>query len=116
MDSWIYYDYFNQAGQAEIIKFWAASAEANQLCGKYMQPGDAAPGTWRVPNQVELTVMLRLGIMDVKDGYWLSCTREYYSNDANPPSRFVSVRRKGGNMVTLGGGAPFRVRCVRDVD
>lgn len=103
------------ATKADIESNWTASVNANEICGQYTQyAGQVDKGTWRVPNQVELTVMLRLNLFNASGVHWLSCTKEYYPMDK--PTRFTSVRSSDGGIVTLGGVAPFRVRCVRDVD
>lgn len=99
---------------------WEASVAANKICGQYKQAIDGSDrGTWRVPNQVELTILSRLGIFQ-GDGNWLSCTREYYDNGtgvSNAGTRYISAHRgSDGAYVTLGAGDNFRLRCVRDVE
>lgn len=99
------------ATKDDVEKDWATSVNANEICAQYTQyTGQVDKGTWRVPNQVELTVMFRLGLL-TGNGHWLSCTKEYYP--INNPTRFISA---SSSHVTLGGTAPFRVRCVRDVE
>ena len=94
---------------------WTTSVNGNQICGTYSQESDGSDrGTWRVPNQKELTIMRRLGICNNDDNSykWMSCTQEFYPQPSNM-RRFFGVHKGGSTVGHLGGS--LRIRCVRDV-
>lgn len=98
------------------VQDWTTSVNGNQICGTYSQEDDGSDrGTWRVPNQKELTIMRRLGIFDSDDDNykWMSCTQEFYPQ-SNNMHRFFGVY-KGGSTVGNVGTLTMRIRCVRDV-
>lgn len=98
------------------VQAWTTSVNGNQICGTYSQEDDGSDrGTWRVPNQKELTIMRRLGIFDSDDDNykWMSCTQEFYPQ-SNNMHRFFGVY-KGGSTVGNVGTLTMRIRCVRDV-
>jgi hypothetical protein len=108
---------------------WFKSLNENSVCGNYFQePNGSDRGTWRVPNQRELAILMNLGFFDrfndIPNGdnwLWFSSTIEYYEKYNNRNTRrVVSAKREsnGTNTMTAGGtgtGHKIHVRCVRDV-
>lgn len=109
------------------ISYWKTICDNNQICGGYAQEaGGSDRGSWRVPNQKELVMMRREGILssgiDNEDG-WLSCTQEHFDHKDNKTTvdnvdvpntrRFFMFFPNRGTINTQ--AARFRVRCVRDV-
>lgn len=108
------------------ISYWKTICDNNQICGGYAQEADGSDrGSWRVPNQKELVMMRREGILsgtDNEDG-WLSCTQEHFDSNKNKSTvdgadvpntrRFFMFFPNRGTINTE--AARFRVRCVRDV-
>lgn len=113
---------------------WTTSLAKNGICGQYTEEtGGGDKGTWRVPTQIELTILRRIhqrgssdenGDAIFKDPgtvawKWLSCTTDFLS--AQTISRYCGIiwcRRENYNYWT---NSPAyeeynRVRCVRDVD
>lgn len=98
----------NHDQNVSYIPNWITSVNANQICGQYAQETDGRDrGTWRVPNQKELTIMRRLNIFKGKDK-WMSCTQEYYG-----VHRFFGVSEDRSTVGDPGGD--WKIRCVRDV-
>ncbi|MDE7149141.1 MAG: hypothetical protein K2O01_01835 [Bacteroidales bacterium] len=110
---------YRDATESDLAKLWEASVAANEFCKEYTQwgYGGTDKGTWRVPNQKELTIMLRLGIFERTGCKWLSCSKEYYENEKVNPRYFgVFVNKDGGGQATMGQAGSHRIRCVRDVE
>lgn len=65
-------DYFLSIKSADQVKYsdWGKSVDANALCSQYSEDG-APAGSWRVPNQTELTILRRetTTVFDVSDLY-----------------------------------------------
>lgn len=123
---------------------WGTSVNANALCSQYSEEG-APAGSWRVPNQTELTILRRetTTVFDVSalyNGYtggrvdvagmwvWPSCTVNYLGPTGN--SRvymgvYFNNHRQGGGATNrywsntanfdVGGTTRLRLRCVRDI-
>ncbi len=97
---------------------WKTACDNNYICGGYSQETDGSDrGSWRVPNQKELVMMRRQGLLsgtDNEDG-WFSCTQEHfdaYNNRNNTTRRFFMFFPNRG---TINSQATRRhVRCVRD--
>lgn len=100
---------------------WKAACDNNYICGGYSQETDGSDrGSWRVPNQKELVMMRREGILtgtDNEDG-WLSCTQEHFDaykngNGTTLTRRFFVFYPNRGTINDK--DVPrYRVRCVRD--
>ncbi len=109
------------------VDYWKTICDNNQICGGYTQEADKSDlGSWRVPNQKELVMMRREGILSGGqanvDG-WLSCTQEHFDQKDNKTTvgnvdvpntrRFFMFFPNRGTINT--NGTNFHVRCVRDV-
>ncbi len=94
---------------------WSAACNNNYICGRYSQEaGGADRGTWRVPNQKELVMMRREGLLPGianSDGY-LSCTQEHYTVTGSTEKRFFYFFPNRGTVKVEGN---IHVRCVRDI-
>ena len=100
---------------------WKAACDNNYICGGYSQETDGSDrGSWRVPNQKELVMMRREGILTGtynEDG-WLSCTQEHFDaykngNGTTLTRRFFVFYPNRGTINDK--DVPrYRVRCVRD--
>lgn len=100
---------------------WKTACDNNYICGGYSQEADGSDrGSWRVPNQKELVMMRREGILtgtDDQDG-WLSCTQEHFDayvngNGTTLTRRFFVFYPNRGTINDK--DVPrYRVRCVRD--
>ncbi len=100
---------------------WKEACDNNYICGGYAQETDGSDrGKWRVPNQKELVMMRREGILtgtDNEDG-WLSCTQEHFDaykngNGTTLTRRFFVFYPNRGTINDK--DVPrYRVRCVRD--
>lgn len=99
--------------EAFLATEWGPSVAENTICGQYYaQPNMQDRGTWRVPNQKELTILFRAGLFsgEADDIKWLSCSQEYYTK-ANV--RYFGVIQ---SAATLGNATRCHVRCVRDIE
>lgn len=109
------------------LNYWKTICDNNQICGGYAQEADKSDrGSWRVPNQKELVMMRREGILSSgtnNQDAWLSCTQEHYDSNINKTTnadkvevpntrRFFMFFPNRGTINTQ--AARFRVRCVRD--
>lgn len=102
------------SGDRLIYSQWGASVDANTLCSQYEEDG-APAGSWRVPNQTELTILRRetTTVFDISGLYdggstnvngmwcWPSCTVNYLGQSGNN-SAYMCVyynnnRQKGDN-------------------
>lgn len=99
---------------------WKTACDNNYICGRYSQEaGGSDRGTWRVPNQKELVMMRREGLLvgtnDV-DAY-LSCTQEHFekTNETGGKRFFLFFPNRGTVNPSLGTNGAYHVRCVRDV-
>lgn len=78
---------------------------------------------WRVPNQIELTMMFNSGIL-IGDGNWLTCTVDYFDRKDGKGSDAISHKlymgATSGKTLLLSwdnyAGYNLRVRCIRDVN
>ena len=82
---------------------------------------------WRVPNQIELTMMFNSDIL-VGDGNWLSCTVDYFDRKDGKGSDAIAHKLYMGatsaktillswdNYSVYNPSGILRVRCVRDVN
>lgn len=104
------------------VDYWKTICDNNQICGGYTQEADKSDlGSWRVPNQKELVMMRREGILSGTDNVdgWLSCTQEHFDQKDNRTNGVPNTRRffmffpNRGTINT--NGTNFHVRCVRDV-
>lgn len=117
---------------------WEASNNDNSICGLYSEEADGSDrGTWRVPNQKELTIMRR-GREEVFDGLpasgwmwqWLSCSRFMMGQDTRVAGIYFNYGRGASNpeqqRYWSNGYMEYHndpvlnrtythVRCVRDV-
>lgn len=101
---------------------WKTACDNNYICGRYAQEPDGSDrGSWRVPNQKELVMMRREGILsgtDDTDG-WMSCTQEHFDSYRNGNGTtltrrfFVFYPNRG--TISDKDVSRRRVRCVRDV-
>lgn len=139
-------NYFLSITSADRLTYtqWGTSVNANALCSQYSEEG-APAGSWRVPNQTELTILRRetTTVFDVSalyNGYtggrvdvagmwvWPSCTVNYLGPTGN--SRvymgvYFNNHRQGGGATNrywsntanfdVGGTTRLRLRCVRDI-
>lgn len=107
---------------------WKTACTGNYICGGYSQNGDNSG--WRVPNQKELVMMRRQGLLAAGTNnadIWMSCTQEHYDSSKNrnadglPNTRrfFGFYPNRGTIFTTPGspGSSPqrYHVRCVRDI-
>lgn len=78
---------------------------------------------WRVPNQIEITMMFNSGILDV-DGNWLTCTVDYFDREDGKGSDNIAHKLYMGatkdktlllSWDNYNSSFNLRVRCVRDV-
>ena len=103
---------------------WETACNNNSICGGYSQDGDSRG--WRVPNQKELVMMRRQGLLSgtIDQDAWMSCTQEHYDNKNNKTGNTPNTRRFFGFFPNRGtintnqsGSGPqrYHVRCVRDV-
>lgn len=98
------------------IDKWIEYVNDNSVCGKYSQEADGSDkGTWRVPNQKELIMMMRANLFKNGSGYWASCTREHYDMAAAGGKRRFFVSLPNGMTINSDGAGARHVRCVRDV-
>ena len=105
----------------------------DNVISPYFYSNDEGPcsnlsGTgWRVPNQIELTMMRNAGVFTTGNNtYWLSCTVNYfqYANGSGSLTStsdrfFLSVLAGSGTMMTQKNyreAGSIRVRCVRDIE
>lgn len=107
---------------------WKTACDNNYICGRYAQEPDGSDrGSWRVPNQKELVMMRREGILsegvDNTDG-WMSCTQEHFDANKNkttvdgvevPKTRRFFVFYPNRGTISDGDVSQRHVRCVRDV-
>lgn len=118
---------------------WGASVDANALCSRYSEDG-APAGSWRVPNQTELTILRRetTDVFNVDGLYnggnvdnagmwcWPSCTVNYLGTSTVYMGIYFNNHRQGGgatnrywsNTANLDIGyssTQLRLRCVRDI-
>ncbi len=97
---------------------------------------------WRLPNQKEIVIMLRLGVLRAKSDYhsykyytlsteqvsttcFMTCTQEHWANNGTNPGnsaealswnyRLTTVERPGMIAVAATGDRITSVRCVRDL-
>lgn len=90
---------------------WTVSLDRNAICGGYREDGDYTPGVWRVPNISELAIMYLLGV--IMDGErYISCSREYFGNNAAFDHRFMNVK---STEITASINDTRYVRCVKDI-
>lgn len=100
---------------------YSAAINNNTFCSKLV----TATGRtgWRVPNQKEIIIMLRMGILG--GAYYATCTQEHWANYGTPGSsslplswnyRLLTVDA-GSSIATANGGgyALNGLRCVRDL-
>lgn len=111
-----------------ISDVWKTACDNNYICGRYAQEPDGSDrGSWRVPNQKELVMMRREGILsegvDNTDG-WMSCTQEHFDANKNkttvdgvevPKTRRFFVFYPNRGTISDNDVTRRRVRCVRDV-
>ena len=78
---------------------------------------------WRIPNQKELAIMMRLGVLNTKDNYQFltSCTTEYWDSNgtSTTPLNLANYRLAGArvwdsSMTQALYSNMKRFRCVRD--
>lgn len=106
---------------------WETACDNNYICGRYAQEADGSDrGSWRVPNQKELVMMRREGILsgtNDTDG-WMSCTQEHFDANKNkttvdgvevPKTRRFFVFYPNRGTISDGDVSQRHVRCVRDV-
>jgi len=101
---------------------WKTACDNNYICGGYSQETDGSDrGSWRVPNQKELVIMRRSGILSGADNIdcWLSCTQEHYdayknSNNGKPKTRRFFKFYPNRGTISTDGTDKRHVRCVRD--
>lgn len=102
---------------------WKTACDNNYICGIYAQETDGSDrGSWRVPNQKELVMMRREGILsggtNDTDG-WMSCTQEHFDSYRNGNGTtltrrfFVFYPNRG--TISDKDVSRRHVRCVRDV-
>lgn len=102
---------------------WKTACDNNYICGRYAQETDGSDrGSWRVPNQKELVMMRREGILsggtNDTDG-WMSCTQEHFDSFKNGNGTtltrrfFVFYPNRG--TISDKDVSRRHVRCVRDV-
>ena len=110
------------------VDAWKTACDNNYICGRYAQKTDGSDrGSWRVPNQKELVMMRREGILsegtDNTDG-WMSCTQEHFDANKNkttvdgvevPKTRRFFVFYPNRGTISDGDVSQRHVRCVRDV-
>lgn len=99
---------------------WKEACDNNYICGRYSQEtGGADLGSWRVPNQKEMVMMRRQGLLtgnNNADGYF-SCTQEHFTKTGNTEEKrfFMFFPNRGTINSGLESGGSYHVRCVRDV-
>lgn len=102
---------------------WKTACDNNYICGRYAQETDGSDrGSWRVPNQKELVMMRREGILsggtNDTDG-WMSCTQEHFDSFKNgngtTSTRRFFVFYPNRGTISDKDVSRRHVRCVRDV-
>ena len=94
---------------------WKTACDNNYICGRYAQETDGSDrGSWRVPNQKELVMMRREGLLPGNNDYdgYLSCTQEHYTLTNSTEKRFFYFYPNRGTIKVEGNK---HVRCVRDI-
>lgn len=107
-----------------LIKNWVSNSQT--ICD---QLNTDTERPWRVPNQKEVTIMRRCGVL-VSNNYvntpmWCSCTTEYFGSASSPGTEHVETYYNNGfyyrfmkaspSITTAGYGNSYYVRCVRDL-